>query len=267
MLTPDIIQRLAQSLEESERSRQPLGIFSHAHPDISIEDAYAIQREWMRIKRANGRKVVGHKIGLTSKAMQQAVGIDEPDFGVLLDDMVEHDGAAIDTSRFRQPRVEVELAFILGKPLSGPDCTLYDVLDATRYVVPALEILDARLHRVDPLTKRGRKVMDTIADNAANAAIVLGARPFRVHDFDLRWVSALLYANGQISETGVAAGVLGHPALGVAWLANRLAKYDEKLEAGEIVLAGSFTRMIDVAPGDVIHADYGPCGSISCRFT
>ena len=153
-----------------------------------------------------------------------------------------------------------------GKPLSGPGCTLYDVLDATRYVVPALEILDARLHRVDPVTKRGRKVMDTISDNAANAALVLGAKPFRVHDFDLRWVAALLYCNGRIVETGVAAGVLGHPALGVAWLANKLAPYGESLAAGEIVLAGSFTRMIDVAAGDVIHADYGKCGSISCRF-
>lgn len=266
MLSPDLIQRLAQSLEEAEKSRSPIDIFSHAHPDITIEDAYAIQREWMRIKRENGRKVVGHKIGLTSKAMQDAVGIDEPDYGVLLDDMLEYDGASIDTSRFRSPKIEVELAFILDKPLSGPDCTLFDVLDATRYVVPALEILDARLHRIDPITKRGRKVMDTISDNAANAALVLGARPFRVHDFDLRWVAALLYSNGRISETGVAAGVLGHPALGVAWLANRLAQYGESLAAGEIVLAGSFTRPIDVTAGDVIHADYGPCGSISCHF-
>jgi 2-oxo-hept-3-ene-1,7-dioate hydratase len=266
MLDTQIIEQLALSLEESEKSRQPIGIFSHAHPDITIEDAYAIQREWMRIKYAKGRTIVGHKIGLTSKAMQDAVGIDEPDFGVLLDDMVEYDGAVIDMSRFRSPKIEVELAFILGKPLSGPGCTLYDVLDATRYVVPALEILDARLHRIDPVTKRGRKVMDTISDNAANAAIVLGARPFRVHDFDLRWVSALLFCNGRISETGVAAGVLGHPALGVAWLANRLSQHGESLAAGEIVLAGSFTRPIDLAAGDTIHADYGPCGSISCHF-
>jgi 2-oxo-hept-3-ene-1,7-dioate hydratase len=198
--------------------------------------------------------------------MQDVVGINEPDYGVLLDDMVEYDGAAIDTSRFRQPRLEVELAFVLDKPLSGPGCTLFDVLDATRYVIPALEILDTRMHRIDPATKAGRKVMDTISDNAANAALVLGARPFRVHDFDLRWISALLFCNGRISETGVAAGVLGHPALGVAWLANRLAQYSESLAPGEIVLAGSFTRPVDVAAGDVIHADYGPCGSISCRF-
>lgn len=266
MLTSDTIAQLAQSLEDAERSRAPLGIFSHTYPDISIEDAYAIQREWMRLKISKGRKMVGRKIGLTSKAMQDAVGINEPDYGVLLDDMVEVDGAVIDSSRFRQPRIEVELAFILDKPLSGPDCTLFDVLDATRYVVPALEILDARLHRVDPVTKRGRKVMDTIADNAANAAIVLGSKPLRVQDHDLRWISALLFHNGQISETGVAAGVLGHPANGVAWLANRLAPYGESLAAGDIVLAGSFTRMVDVAAGDVIHADYGPYGSVSCRF-
>lgn len=266
MLQAEVTRQLAQSLEQAEMSREPIGIFSHTHPDITIADAYAIQREWMRIKCTKGRTVVGHKIGLTSKAMQDAVGIDEPDYGVLLDDMVHHDGEEIDASRFRQPRLEVELAFILDKPLSGPGCTLLDVLDATRYVLPALEILDARLHRIDPVTKRGRKVMDTIADNAANAALVLGARPFRVHDFDLRWVAALLYSNGRIGETGVAAGVLGHPALGVVWLANRLAPYGESLAAGEIVLAGSFTRPVDVAQGDVIHADYGPCGSISCRF-
>jgi len=266
MLSPDTTRRLAQSLDDAQRRREPVGIFSVAHPDITIEDAYAIQREWMRIKRDNGRTVVGHKIGLTSKAMQDAVGIDEPDYGVLLDDMIEHDGASIDTARFRQPRLEVELAFVLDKPLAGPGCTLFDVLDATRYVVPALEILDARMHRTDPATQVGRKVMDTISDNAANAALVLGARPLRVHDFDLRWIAALLYCNGRISETGVAAGVLGHPALGVAWLANRLGRYGESLAAGEIVLAGSFTRPIEIAAGDVIHADYGPCGPISCRF-
>lgn len=266
MLSNDMTRELAQSLEEAEKSREPVGIFSLAHPGMTIEDAYNIQREWVRIKCESGRHVVGHKIGLTSKAMQDAVGIDEPDYGVLLDDMVEYDGASIDISRFRQPRIEVELAFVLDKPISGPRSTLLDVLDATRYVVPALEILDARMHRIDPATRTGRKVTDTISDNAANAAIVLGARPFRVYDFDLRWISALLFRNGGIVETGVAAGVLNHPALGVSWLANRLAAHGEKLEAGEIVLAGSFTRPIDVSAGDVIHADYGPCGSISCRF-
>jgi 2-oxo-hept-3-ene-1,7-dioate hydratase len=266
MFETSLIHRLANDLDNAERKRVPLDIFSIAHPDITIEDAYAIQREWIRIKCANGRTVKGHKIGLTSKAMQDAVGIDEPDYGVLLDDMIEHDGASIRTERFRSPRIEVELAFILDKPLAGPDCTLFDVLDATRYVVPALEILDARLHRLDPATGATRKVMDTISDNAANAAIVLGARPFKVADFDLRWIAALLFCNGKIVETGVAAGVLNHPALGVAWLANKLATHGEGLDAGEIILAGSFTRPIDIKAGDVVHADYGPCGSISCQF-
>lgn len=266
MLEPALIHRLANDLDNAERTHEPLGIFSVVHPDITIEDAYAIQREWIRIKCARGRIVKGHKIGLTSRAMQDAVGIDEPDYGVLLDDMIEHDGASILTERFRSPRIEVELAFILDTALEGPNCTLLDVLDATRYVVPALEILDARLHRVDPKTGATRQVMDTISDNAANAAIVLGARPFKVDDFDLRWIAALLFCNGKITETGVAAGVLNHPALGVAWLANKLALHGERLAKGEIVLAGSFTRPIDVRAGDVVHADYGPCGSISCQF-
>jgi 2-oxo-hept-3-ene-1,7-dioate hydratase len=140
------------------------------------------------------------------------------------------------------------------------------VLDATGYVTPALEILETRMHRIDPETKVPRKVMDTISDNAANAALVVGGRPFRPQDADLRWIGALLFRNGQIEETGIAAGVLNHPANGVAWLANRLAPHNEHLEAGEVVLAGSFTRPVEVSRGDTFHADYGPFGSVSCQF-
>jgi 2-oxo-hept-3-ene-1,7-dioate hydratase len=266
MLDEPTIGDLAQRLQDAEEKKSFIRMFSIEHPGMTVEDAYAIQRAWTAIKLARGRIIKGHKIGLTSRAMQSAVGIDEPDYGVLFDDMFWSDGAVIPFEKYLSARIEVELAFVLQKPLAGPDCTVFDVLDATSYVTPALEILESRMHRLDPQTKATRKVTDTISDNAANAAIVTGGRPFRVQDVDLRWVSALLYRNGQIEETGVAAGVLNNPAQGVAWLANRLAPHGEQLEAGEIVLSGSFTRPVDVRKGDTFHADYGPYGSVSCHF-
>lgn len=266
MLEQSTIEHLALRLDEAERSKSLIRAFTLEHPELSIEDAYAIQRAWTKLQLARGRVIKGHKIGLTSKAMQSAVGIAEPDYGVLFADMFYADTNAIPFSRFHAPRIEVELAFVLKTPLKGPDCTLFDVLNATDYVTPALEILETRMHRIDPETKAARKVMDTISDNAANAALVVGGRPFRPLDVDLRWVGALLFRNGQIEETGIAAGVLNHPAQGVAWLANRLAPHGEELKAGEVVLAGSFTRPVDVSKGDTFHADYGPFGSVSCQF-
>jgi 2-oxo-hept-3-ene-1,7-dioate hydratase len=194
------------------------------------------------------------------------VNITEPDFGVLYDDMFFPDGAVVALERFMAPRVEVELAFILGQPLSGPGCTIYDVLRATDYVTPAMEILDARIQMTDPETGSGRTIVDTIADNAADAGIVTGGRVVRPHDVDLRWVAALLYRNGVIEESGVAAAVLNHPANGVAWLANKLSAHGDRLEAGELILAGSFTRPVWVREGDVFHADYGALGGFSVQF-
>lgn len=176
------------------------------------------------------------------------------------------DGSSIPIDRFIDPKVEVELAFILGKKLEGEDITLFDVLDATDYVTPSVEIIDARIHRVDPDSGRPRKVMDTISDNAANAGIIMGGRPIRPNDLDLRWVGALLYRNGVIEETGVAAGVLNHPANGVAWLCKKFAPHGISLEPGQVILAGSFTRPVPVSAGDTIHVDYGKLGAISCRF-
>ncbi|EJW11365.1 2-oxo-hepta-3-ene-1,7-dioic acid hydratase [Rhodovulum sp. PH10] len=266
MLDNETIEGLARKLDEAQRTKSLLRAFTLEHPGLAIEDAYAIQRAWTRLQIAGGRVVRGHKIGLTSRAMQSAVGIDEPDYGVLFADMFYPEASEIPFDRFNGVRIEVELAFVLETPLAGPDCTIFDVLKATGYVTPALEILESRMHRIDPETKKTRKVMDTISDNAANAALVLGGRPFLPNQADLRWIGALLFRNGQIEETGVAAGVLNHPANGIAWLANRLALHGEHLAAGEVVLAGSFTRPVDVHKGDVIHADYRDYGSVSCRF-
>jgi 2-oxo-hept-3-ene-1,7-dioate hydratase len=159
------------------------------------------------------------------------------------------------------------LAFILKHRLSGPDCTIVDVVNATDYVVPAIEIIDARIRRIDPSTGATRKVLDTISDNAANAGMVLGGIPVRPEAVDLRWVSALIHRNGVIEDSGVAAAVLGHPALGVAWLANKLAPWGETLGPGEIILSGSFTAPVFASAGDFFHVDYGPLGSVSTRFT
>ena len=235
---------IAQRLNQAEKQREQIRAISLDYPSITIEDAYAVQREWVEMKIAEGRVLKGHKIGLTSKAMQASSQISEPDYGALLDDMFFHDGSDIPTDRFIVPRIEVELAFVLAKPLRGPNCTLFDVYNATDYVIPALELIDARCHNIDPETQRPRKVFDTISDNAANAGVILGGRPIKPDELDLRWISALLYRNGVIEETGVAAGVLNHPANGVAWLANKLAPYDVQLEAGQIILGGSFTRPV-----------------------
>ena len=266
MLDRETHAALARELHQSERTRVQVEQFSKRFPGMTIDDSYAIQREWIAIKLAQGRTVVGHKIGLTSRAMQLASQITEPDHGTLLDDMLIRDGSEVEAARFIVPRFEVEFAFILAKPLKGPGVTLFDVLNATDYVVPALELIDARIEQFDRVTKAPRKVQDTIADNAANAAIVIGGRPMRPDAVDWRWAGALLYKNGVIEESGLGAAVLNHPANGVAWLANKLAPYDQGLDAGEIVLGGSFTRPVACAAGDTFHADYGALGSISVRF-
>ena len=266
MLTAEQIQDAAARLHRAEETRTQMPQLSRQYPDITVEDAYQIQAAWVDHKRALGRKVYGHKIGLTSRAMQKSSNITEPDYGVLLDDMVFPEGSEIPAPRFIVPRVEVELAFLLERDLQGPNCTVFDVLSATSYVFPAIEIIDARIQQLDPETGATRKVFDTISDNAANAGIVLGGRTVRPFDVDLRWVGALLYKNGVIEETGVAAGVLNHPANGVAWLANRYAPHGRKLLAGQVILAGSFTRPVEAAAGDVFHADYGPLGGVAFCF-
>ena len=265
-LSPAQIRTAAERLDRAEKTRTQIRQLSQEFPSITLDDAYAIQKAWIEIKVAAGRVVKGHKIGLTSKAMQSALNIDEPDSGVLLDDMFFADGGIVPTDRFIATRVEAELAFIMGKRLEGPCCTLFDVLNATDFVVPALEILDTRIERVDPQTKATRKIFDTIADNAANAGIVLGGRPIKPLDADLRWIGALCFKNGQLEETGLAAGVLNHPATAVAWLANKIAPHGLALEPGQVVLAGSFIRPIEARKGDTIQADYGAYGSVSCYF-
>ena len=233
---------------------------------MTMDDSYAVQSAWVKKKIAAGRKPIGWKIGLTSKAMQYALNINIPDSGVLFDDMIFEDGATVPADRFIQPRIEAEIAFVMKAPLKGPNVSIFDVLNATDYVTPALEILDTRILRVDPETKKARTIVDTISDNAANAGIVTGGRAVRPDQIDMRWMGAIVSRNAEAEETGLGAGVLNQPARGIAWLANRLSQYGDGIEAGQIVLAGSFIRPIEARHGDTITADFGPYGSVSLFF-
>jgi 2-oxo-hept-3-ene-1,7-dioate hydratase len=251
--------KAADLLMLAEKERKPVVQLSKTWPDITIEDSYAISTEVTRRKIAAGAKLIGHKIGLTSKAMQQSSQINEPDYGHLLDNMLVADGAKVPHANYCVPRVELELAFVLAKPLKGPGVGLLDVLRATEYVVPSIEIIDARV-------QNPRKIFDTVADNGAAAGIVVGGRPVGPMDIDLRWVGGVMYRNSEIEETGVSAGVLGHPALGIAWLANKLAPFGGVLEPGNIMLSGSFIRPVWAEKGDTLHADFGPLGSVAVQF-
>lgn len=259
MLSDAERNKAADILMAAEKDRKQAVQLSITFPNIVIEDSYAISTIVADRKIAAGQKLIGHKVGLTSKAMQRSSMIDEPDFGFILDGQLIADGAKVKHADYCKPRVEVELAFIMGKRLLGPGVGLTDVLRATEYVVPALEIVDARL-------QDQRKITDTVADNGAAAGICMGGRPVGPMDVDLRWVGGIMYKNSEIEETGLAAGVLGHPALGVAWLANKLGRHGIALEPGHIVLAGSFTRVVFAQKGDTIHADYGPLGGIAIQF-
>ena len=259
MLTDAQRQAAAESLHTADKTRKVIPQLSKTYPEMTLEDSYDVQRRWVNLRVKDGARVIGRKIGLTSRAMQIASKITEPDYGVMFDDAQYKDGARIPASRFIKPRLETELAFVMGEDLKGTGCQMHDVLRATEFVTPALEIIDYR-------TEVPRMIVDTIADNAAYGALVLGGRIVRPFDIDLRWVGATLSKNGTIEESGVSAAIMGHPAAGMAWLVNTLAVLGDGLKKGDIVLAGSFTRPIDIATGDVVTADYGPLGTIGISF-
>jgi len=266
MLTPEEVTTAADLLYEAEKSRTQIPALTQTY-DMNMDDAYAVQKQWVDRKISEGAGVLGYKIGLTSRAMQSAMNIDTPDYGVLLDDMAFSNNSQIRTADFTDPRLEVELAFVLKKPLSGEDVTVDQVLDATDYIVPALELIAARSVRKDPATGYTRNVFDTISDNAGNAGVIVSDNHFQPVDIDLCWSGALLYQNDVIEETGLAAGVLGHPAHGIAWICKRFAPHGIGLEPGQLLLSGSFTRPVIINAGDRIRADYGPLGEINVEFT
>jgi 2-oxo-hept-3-ene-1,7-dioate hydratase len=265
MLSESDIQAAADRLYDAEKARSQIPALTRSY-NMDMDDAYAVQKRWVDRKLSEGAKVLGYKIGLTSRAMQTAMNINTPDYGVLLDDMTFASGDTIRAGDYTDPRLEVELAFVLNKPLFGEDVTVEQVLDATDYVVPALELIAARSLRTDPETGYTRTIFDTIADNAGNAGVIIGDNRFSPREIDLRWSGALLYQNQVIEETGLAAGVLGHPAHGIAWICKRFAPHGIGLEPGQLLLSGSFTRPVTIKAGDDIRADYGPLGEITVNF-
>lgn len=263
-MTPDDITRAAADLFAADHLGQQMGLLSRRHPEMTMDDAYAVQSALVAQKLAAGRRKIGWKIGLTSRAMQDALKIDTPDSGVLLDDMAFDTGSTIPKNRFIQPRIEAEIAFVMKAPIKGT-VTRDDIIAATDYVCPSLEILDTRILRADPDTGQTRTIVDTISDNAANAGVVLGTDR-HTPDADLRWTGAIVTRNGTVEETGLGAGVLNDPVTSVLWLAQRMEQYGQQIEAGDIVLSGSFIRPVECPPGTKIDADFGPFGHVSIAF-
>lgn len=259
-MTPGEIARAGEALWLAERERRQVGLLSLQFPSMTLDDAYAVQADF--VARKSGRRV-GWKIGLTSRAMQSQLGIDTPDSGMLLEDMVFPDDAWVPAGRFIAPRVEAEIAFGLKADLSG-QVSREDVLAATGWVAPALEILDSRILRSQD--GRTRTIVDTVADNAANAGIVLGQARHAPGGFDLRWVGAILTRDGVVEETGLGAGVLDDPVTGMVWLCRRLATYGLGMAAGEVVLSGSFVRAVEAPSGSRFRADFGGFGEVSVAF-
>ncbi|WP_216913246.1 2-keto-4-pentenoate hydratase [Nocardia noduli] len=261
MLSDAVRIQLAEELDVAERERVAIDKLVDRHPDIDVVDAYEIQLINIRRKIAAGAEVVGHKVGLSSKAMQQMMGVDEPDYGHLLADMEVFEEAPVDTGRYLFPRVEVEVGFVLGADLPGADCTEQDVLAATVAYAPAIELIDSRIKDWNI------GLCDTISDNASSAGFVLGRERVVPKDIDIKAIDAVLTRNGEVVAEGRSDAVLGDPVIAVAWLARKVASFGVRLKAGDIVLPGSCTRAIDVRPGDSFHADFAGLGSVRLQFT
>ncbi|MDR1659364.1 MAG: 2-keto-4-pentenoate hydratase [Desulfovibrio sp.] len=254
------VSALAQNMRNAELNRKAVGALTAAYPDLSIADAYMVQRAAVEERIRSGGTVIGKKVGLTSNAMQLALGVSEPDFGHLFADMLFDEEIPVPVSRFLQPRIEAEIAFVLGEDMKGPGVSIADVLRTTVSVVPSFEIIDSRI------ADWKIKIQDTIADNGSSAGFVLGSKLVPIGSVDLKYVGLVLQKNGSIIETAAGAAVMGHPARAVAWLANALAGMDVGLKRGEIVLSGSFTKAFDVAAGDVFTASFGGLGSVKVVF-
>lgn len=253
-------QEAADRLLAAYASREPIDPLVQTYPDIAVEDSYDIQLRQIQARLEAGAVVRGHKVGLTSAAMQRQLGVDQPDFGHLLDDMMLGEHLPIDTSQYLQPRVEPEVAFVLGAPLQGPGVTVAEALAAVDFVLPALELIDSRV--------RDWKIglLDTIADNASSGGVILGSSPMPVDALDLRLMGATLHRNGILMGTGAGGAVMGHPITSLVWLANTVGPLGTTLEAGHVVLPGSITSMIPVAAGDTVTATFAGLGSVTARF-
>lgn len=260
MLTAEIRDALAADLAQAERSRVPTSPLTAAHPEIDVVDAYEIQLINIRQRMANGARVVGHKVGLSSEAMQTMMGVDEPDYGHLLDDMEVFENTPVATSDYLYPRVEVEVGFVLAEDLPGAGCTEDDVLAATAAFAPSIELIDTRIFDWKI------QLCDTIADNASSAGWVLGEGRVSPREVDIKNIDAVLTRGGEVVAKGRSDAVLGNPVTAVAWLARKVESFGVRLRAGDIVLPGSCTRAIDARPGDDFVADFAGLGSVRLVF-
>jgi 2-keto-4-pentenoate hydratase len=255
-----LVEELAEKLIQAERSKQAITPITERYSELDITDAYQIQLDIMRKKIAEGRSVIGKKVGLTSVAMQQMLGVNEPDYGHLLNDMKVDDGATLNMQDFLSPKIEAEIGFVLKEDLQGPNVTFLDVLMATEYITPTLEIIDSRIAD----WKIG--LIDTVADNGSSAKVVVGNKQSQIDGIDLRSLGMVLFKNGEMVATGSGAAALGHPAQAIAWLANKLHEFDISLKAGELILPGALSGAISVSEGDTVSASFGPLGSVTVTF-
>lgn len=260
MLTVQVRDQLAADLAEAERSRVAVAPLTTANRDIDVVDAYEVQLINIRQRVAEGARVIGHKVGLSSKAMQEMMGVDEPDYGHLLDEMQVFEDRAVPAGRYLYPRVEVEVGFVLADDLPGEGCTEDDVLAATAAFAPAIELIDTRIKDWKI------KLCDTIADNASSAGWVLGEARVSPKDIDIQSIDAVLTRNGVVVARGRSDAVLGNPVTAVAWLARKVDSFGVRLKAGDIVLPGSCTKAFDAAPGDDFVADFDGLGSVHLSF-
>ena len=256
-----VLRGLADELWQAEQTGVPVEPLTKRHAGLDIEDAYAIQSLNIDRHVAQGSRVCGRKVGLTSRPMQEMLGVDEPDYGVLLDHMFAEDGDEIAMDRLLQPRIEAELAFVMDQDLAGPGVTAARALTAIAGALPAVEIVDSRVANWQI------KLVDTVADNASSGMLVVGGNLRKVTDIDLRLVGVAVTRRGQLADTGAGAAVLGNPVRCVAWLDNKLASFGASLRAGDVVLPGAVHRMITVAPGDVFRAEFAHLGTVTARFS
>jgi 2-keto-4-pentenoate hydratase len=255
------ITEISALLLEAEKTKRPIDPLTEQFPQLTADEAYQIQLNQIKHKVVNGRTVVGKKIGLTSKAMQNLLQVTEPDYGHLLDDMIVLDGESVSLDDFIQPKMEFEIAFILKKDLKGPNVTMIDVINATEYVAPAIEIIDSRI--------RDWKIRfeDTVADNGSSARAIIGGKPTPIENIDLSHIGMAAYRNGQLIDTAAGAAVMGNPIHAVSWLANALSRYDISLHKGEIILSGALTAAVPVSSGDTFTVKFAHIGEVTVSFS
>ena len=261
MQSETLHHELADELWHADQTATPVAPLTDRHGDLDLDDAYAVQTINIDRRTSAGERVIGRKVGLTSRPMQEMLGVDEPDFGVLTDRMMVEDGDLIPLDRLIQPRVEAELAFVMERDLAGPGVTTGVALGAIAGALPSVEVVDSRV------ADWKIKLVDTVADNASSGLLVLGGRMRKVEDLDLRLLGVVVSRGGQMLDTGAGAAALGNPARCVAWLANKLGSFGAGLKAGDVILPGAVHRMVPVQPGDVFRADFAHLGAVTVRFS